>query len=76
MIYYFNSYIELEEIIDESSESSPLFYLNLSIYNVATAIKFKPKDVQAHLKLAMLLEEKHLFESFYGRQIKVSLIYA
>ncbi len=37
---------------------------------MATAIKHKPREYQSHLRLAMLLEEKHLFESIYGRKLR------
>lgn len=60
----------MDAILDEASETSPLFYLNLSIFNMATAIKFKSKDTKNHIKLAMLLEEKNLFENLYGRPVK------
>jgi hypothetical protein len=56
--------------LDESSETSALFHLNLSLFNTATAIKFKPRDAKSHLRLAMLLEEKNFFESLYGRPVK------
>jgi len=37
---------------------------------MATAIKHKTRDYQSHIKLALLLEEKYLFENIYGRKLK------
>ncbi|GFO50507.1 hypothetical protein PoB_007701200 [Plakobranchus ocellatus] len=45
---------------------SPMDELQTAIHCMATALKFKPKDADIHLKLAMLLEEKYLAEDMFG----------
>ncbi|CAL1545798.1 unnamed protein product [Lymnaea stagnalis] len=45
---------------------SPLDMLQQAIYCLATALKFKPKDAEIHLKLAMTLEEKYYAEDMFG----------
>jgi len=43
----------------------------MSIFTLATALKFKNRDFQLHFKLAKLLEEKLFFENIYGSEKEV-----
>ena len=43
----------------------------MSIFNLATSLKYNNKDYQTHFKLATLLEEKYYLESIYGVEKKV-----
>ena len=52
------------------NNESAFYYLNMSIFNLATSLKFKSKDYQTHFKLAALLEEKSFLESLYGAERK------
>ncbi|GFR62370.1 hypothetical protein ElyMa_005453700 [Elysia marginata] len=45
---------------------SPIDELQQAIHCMATALKFKPKDADIHLRLAMLLEEKYFAEDMFG----------
>ncbi|KAK3702575.1 hypothetical protein RRG08_042565 [Elysia crispata] len=45
---------------------SPIDELQGAIHCMATALKFKPKDADHHLRLAMLLEEKYFAEDMFG----------
>ncbi len=47
----------------------------MSIFNLATSFKFKTRDFKSHLRLAMLLEEKYLYENIYGPDTKVVNIF-
>ncbi len=55
----------------EDSNETPLYFLNMAIFNLATSLKFKNKEFQPHFKLAALLEEKSYLESLYGAEKKV-----
>ena len=57
---------------DRGNEGSPLYFLDMSIFNLATSFKYKTRDFKTHLKLAMLLEEKHFYECCYGSEMKVN----
>lgn len=47
----------------------------MSIFTLATALKYKNRDFQLHFKLAKLLEEKLFFENIYGSEKEVCLIW-
>ena len=50
----------------EDIKDSPLNFLNMAMFNVASSLKTKNRDYEVHFKLAQLLEEKYYFEAFYG----------
>jgi hypothetical protein len=50
----------------QEGQESAVYWLNKSIYEAATAIKFAPKDHTLHFWLANLLQEKYFFENLYG----------
>jgi hypothetical protein len=65
------SILDLQFIFDQGdTNDSPLYYLNMSLYNMASSIKHKSKDYDVHFKLAELLEEKNFFENIYGKEKK------
>ena len=43
----------------------------MSIFTLATALRYKTRDFQLHFKLAKLLEEKLFFEDIYGSEKEV-----
>jgi ribosomal protein S4 len=43
----------------------------MSLFNLATSLKHKNRNYETHFRLAMLLEEKELFESIYGKEKEV-----
>jgi hypothetical protein len=40
----------------------------MSIFNLATSLKFKSSNYQTHFRLGLLLEEKNFYESLYGTE--------
>jgi hypothetical protein len=44
----------------------------MSIFTLATALKYKNKDFEMHFRLAMLLEEKSFVENIYGSDREVT----
>ena len=56
---------------NNEEQESAIYFLNKSIYEAATAIKFSTKDYTLHFWLAQLLEEKHFFENIYGPELQV-----
>jgi hypothetical protein len=48
-----------------------MYYLNMSIFNLATSLKYKNNDYETHFELALLLEEKFFIECLYGSDKKV-----
>jgi hypothetical protein len=63
----------LDSLKDEGSEMSPIYYLNMSLYHLATALKNNKvaRDFNSHIKMAMLLEEKYNYYNLFGQQKKV-----
>ena len=53
------------------NDESPLYWLNMSIFNLATALKFKYQDFKNHARLALLLEEKEFYENIFHNEKKV-----
>ena len=61
----------MDTIIDRENEESPIYSLNMSLFCISTSLKYDPHNIENHIKLGMLLEEKNFFENIYGFQVKV-----
>lgn len=69
-------YLILIEFVQiEDSNDSPFYFLNMSLFNLATSLKHKNRNYETHFRLAMLLEEKELFESIYGKEKEVKNLF-
>ncbi|XP_061164365.1 uncharacterized protein LOC133173398 [Saccostrea echinata] len=66
LLKYFESLPKSGQSTQWAHGETPLDFLDNAAYNLASAIKCKPKDAALHLRLGQVLEERYYAEDLFG----------
>jgi hypothetical protein len=51
-----------------NDNETAIYHLNMGLYQLASALKYKNNDSEIHFKLSKLLEEKYIYECLHGSE--------